>query len=183
MLIWGISILAGLESSRGMWQTVSDVSFSNPDLTSRQCALTRFPIFGILRWIFCHHLPVGVVLSRFSLLASTGKQSDPTRGLSRFRDVEKRGGWKELDMDQLARTATPRASFRILTESGIMLWRHRLLNTIASKTIDESCACNLRSETWRRWLSACLRTHLMCARALAVVGKSKHLLQRHFERP
>ena len=55
------------------------------------------------------------------------------------------------------------ACFRILTESGIMLWRHRLLNTIASKFIDESCACNLRSETWRRWLSACLRTHLMCA--------------------
>ena len=78
---WGISILAWLESSRGMWQTVSDVSFSNPDLTSRQCDLTRFPIFGILRWI-----------------------------LSWFRDVGKRGGWKELDMDQLARTATPRAS-------------------------------------------------------------------------
>ena len=77
-------------------------------------------------------------LSRFSHLASTGKQSDPTRGLSRFRDVEKRGGWKELDMDQR-------------------------LNTIASKFLSESCACNLRSETWRRWLSACLRTHLMCA--------------------
>ena len=55
------------------------------------------------------------------------------------------------------------ACFRILTESGIMLWRHRLLNTIASKFFSESCVCNLRSETWRRWLSACLRTHLMCA--------------------
>ena len=52
------------------------------------------------------------------------------------------------------------ACFRILTESGIILWRHRLLNTIASKFLNESCACNLRSETWRRWLSACLRTHL-----------------------
>ena len=31
-------------------------------------------------------------------------------GLSWFREVEKRGGWKELDIDQLARTATPRAS-------------------------------------------------------------------------
>ena len=31
-------------------------------------------------------------------------------GLSWFRDVEKRGGWKELDMNQLARMATPRAS-------------------------------------------------------------------------
>ncbi len=55
------------------------------------------------------------------------------------------------------------ACFRILTESGIMLWRHRLLNTIASKFLNESCACNLRSGTWRRWLSACLRKHLMCA--------------------
>ena len=27
-----------------------------------------------------------------------------------FREIEKRSGWKELDMDQLARTATPRAS-------------------------------------------------------------------------
>ena len=40
---------------------------------------------------------------------------------------------------------------------------YRLLNTIASKFLSESCACNLRSETWRRWLSACLRTHLTCA--------------------
>ena len=107
----------------------------NPDLTSHLCALTRFPIFGILRWILSPSTcgtPVGAVLSRFSPLASTGKQFDPTRGLSRFRDVEKRGGWKELDMDQR-------------------------LNTIASKFLSESCACNLHSWTWRRWLSACLR--------------------------
>jgi len=55
------------------------------------------------------------------------------------------------------------ACFRILTESGIMLWHNRLLNTIGSKFLSESCASNLRPETWRWWLSACLRKHLMCA--------------------
>ena len=133
----------------------------NPDLTSRQFDLTRFPIFGILRWI-CHHLPVGVVLSRFSHLASTGKQSDPTLRLVMIPRCRKTR-WLERVGHGPACAHGDTACFRILTESGIMLWRHRLLNTIASKFVSESCACNLRSETWRRWLSACLRTHLMCA--------------------
>ena len=38
------------DCSRGMWQTVRDMPFFNPDLTSHLCALTQFPIFGILRW-------------------------------------------------------------------------------------------------------------------------------------
>ena len=148
-----------------MWQTVSDVSFSNPDLTSRQCDLTRFPIFGILRWILSPSTcgtPVGAVLSRFSHLASTGKQSDPTLRLVMIPRCRKTR-WLERVGHGPACAHGDTACFRILTESGIMLWRHRLLNTIASKFFSESCVCNLRSETWRRWLSACLRTHLMCA--------------------
>ena len=109
-------------------------------------------------------------------LASTGKQSDPTLRLvmiPRCRKTIQRSRktiprcrktrWLERVGHGPACAHGDTACFRILTESGIMLWRHRLLNTIASKFIDGSCACNLRSETWRRWLSACLRTHLMCA--------------------
>ena len=73
----GISFLAWLDSSQGMWQTVWKRVIFNPDLTSHLCALTRFPIFGVYGGI-CRYLPVCVVLSRFSHLVSTGKQSDPT---------------------------------------------------------------------------------------------------------
>ena len=45
---------------------------------------------------------------------------------------------------------------RILTESDIILLHDRLSNAIVSKSLSESCACNLRPETWRRWLSAWL---------------------------
>ena len=105
---------------------------------------------------------MGVVLSRFSHLASTGKQSDPTLRLVMIPRCRKTR-WLERVGHGPACAHGDTACFRILTESGIMLWRHRLLNTIASKFLKESRACNLRSETWRRWLSACLRTHLMCA--------------------
>ena len=67
---------------------------------------------------------------------------------------------------------------RILTESGIMLWYNQLLNTILSRFLTESCACNLRSETWRRWLSACLRKHLMLLRALALWLPNQHISSR-----
>ena len=105
---------------------------------------------------------MGVVLSRFSHLASTGKQSDPTSRLVMIPRCRKTR-WLERVGHGPACAHGDTACFRILTESGIMLWRHRLLNTIASKFLSESCTCNLRSETWRRWLSACLRTHLTCA--------------------
>ena len=52
---------------------------------------------------------------------------------------------------------------RILTESDIILLHDRLSNAIVSKSLSESCACNLRPETWRRWLSAWLSKRLMCA--------------------
>ena len=32
------------------------------------------------------------------------------------------------------------------------------MNTIGSKFLSESCASNLRHETWCRWLSACLKS-------------------------
>ena len=44
-------------------------------------------------------------------LASTGKQFDPTLRLVMIpRSKNEMVAWKGLDMDQLARTATPRAS-------------------------------------------------------------------------
>ena len=52
------------------------------------------------------------------------------------------------------------ACVRILTKSGIMLWRHRLMGIITSKSFNECYARNLRPETWRWWLSGCLRKHL-----------------------
>ena len=67
---------------------------------------------------------------------------------------------------------------RILTESGIMLWYNQLLNTILSRFLTESCACNLRSETWRRWLSACLRKHLMCAPSTGTWLPNLHISSR-----
>ena len=67
---------------------------------------------------------------------------------------------------------------RILTESGIMLWYNQLLNTILSRFLNESCACNLRPETWRRWLSVCLRKHLMLLRALALWLPNQHISSR-----
>ena len=91
--------------------------------------------------------------------------------------------WKSCQATACAHGDT--VCFRILAESGIILWRHRLLHTISSKFFTKSCACNLRPETWRRWLSACLRKHLMCAPStgMYVVAKSTHLLQKHFECP
>ena len=67
---------------------------------------------------------------------------------------------------------------RILTESGIMLWYNQLLNTILSRFLTESCACNLRPETWRRWLSACLRKHLMCAPSTGTRRPNLHISSR-----
>ena len=55
------------------------------------------------------------------------------------------------------------ACVRILTESDIILLHDRLSNAIVSKSLSESCACNLRPETWRRWLSAWLSKRLMFA--------------------
>ena len=52
------------------------------------------------------------------------------------------------------------ACVRMLTESGIMLWRHRLVGVISSKSLIECYARNLRPETWRWWLSGCPRKHL-----------------------
>ena len=52
------------------------------------------------------------------------------------------------------------ACVRILTKSGIMLWRHRLMGIITNKSFSECYARNLRPETWRWWLSECLRKHL-----------------------
>ena len=49
---------------------------------------------------------------------------------------------------------------RIMTESGIMLRGHWLVSAITSKSFSECYARNLRPETWRWWLSECLRKHL-----------------------
>ena len=76
-------------------------------------------------------------------LASTGKQSDPTLRLVMIPRCRKTR-WLERVGHGPACAHGDTAWFRILTESGIILWRHRLLNTIASKFLSESCACNLR---------------------------------------
>ena len=90
--------------------------------------------------------------------------------------MKKRGCWKEFQGACCAHDDT--ACVRILTESGIMLWRHLLLNIIGSKFLNESCACDLRPETWRRWLSVCLRKHLMLLRALALWLPNQHISSR-----
>ena len=91
-------------------------------------------------------------------------------------EIKKRGCWKEFQGACCAHDDT--ACFRNLTESGIILWRHRLLHTISSKFFSKSCACNLRPETWRRWLSVCLRKHLMLLRALALWLPNQHISSR-----
>ena len=60
------------------------------------------------------------------------------------------------------------ACVRILTESGTMLWRHRLMGIITSKSFNECYARNLRPETWRWWLSGCPRKHLFFARRVQI---------------
>ena len=52
---------------------------------------------------------------------------------------------------------------RILTESDIILCHDRLSNATVSMSLSASCACNLRPETWRRWLPAWLSKRLMFA--------------------
>ena len=95
---------------------------------------------------------VGVILFRFSHLVGTGKQLDRWR----IRREPKRKRFA-LAAD-CAHDDT--ACVRMLTESGIMLWRHRLVGVISSKSLTECYARNLRPETWRWWLSGCLRKHL-----------------------
>ena len=77
------------------------------------------------------------------------------------------------------------ACVRMMTESGIMLWRDQLVGVISSKSLGECHARNLRPETCRWWLSGCLRKHLFFVRPQhwLKVAKSTHLLQRVFERP
>jgi len=53
------------------------------------------------------------------------------------------------------------ACVRILTESGTMLWRHRLMGIITSKSFNECYARNLRPETWRWWLSGPEKTSVL----------------------
>jgi hypothetical protein len=56
----------------------------------------------------------------------------------------------------------------MMTESGIMLWRHLLVGVISSKSLIECYARNLRPETWRWWLSGCPRKHLFFARRVQI---------------
>jgi hypothetical protein len=56
------------------------------------------------------------------------------------------------------------ACVRMMTESGIMLWRDQLVGVISSKSLGECHARNLRPETCRWWLSGCLRKHLFFVR-------------------
>ena len=60
------------------------------------------------------------------------------------------------------------ACVRMMTESGIMLWRHLLVGVISSKSLIECYALNLRPETWRWWLSGCPRKHLFFARRVQI---------------
>ena len=58
------------------------------------------------------------------------------------------------------------------------IWHNRHLNTVGSKFLSESCASNLRPGTWCRWLSACLRKHLMCAREPWLWLENLHISSR-----
>ena len=125
---WGLSIIAGLFVAEGCGKQSGTFHFqSGPDKSPVRS--NTIPDFRDITVDFVTIYLWALYLSRFSHLASTGKQFDPTWGLSRFRDVEKRGGWKELDMDQLARTATPRASEswqRVVSCYGVNLaWLNR----------------------------------------------------------
>ena len=64
-------------------------------------------------------------------LASTGKQSDPTLRLVMTPRCRKTR-WLERVGHRPACAHGDTACFRILTESGIMLWRHQLLHDITT---------------------------------------------------
>ena len=66
----------------------------------------------------------------------------------------------------------------MLTESGIMLWRHRLVGVISSKSLTECYARNLRPETWRWWLSGCLRKHLFFALRVQIAIRESQLFAK-----
>ena len=156
---WGHSDSSLLHSSQGMWQTVRECHFQSGPNQSPVCSHT-IPEF--------RDITVGIVtinlwalyLSHFrTLWAQTNRPILPEAS----HDSKM---WKSEVVGKSYQGACcahdDTACFWIFTESGIVLWHNRLLNTIGGKFHSESWACNLRPGTWRRWLSARLRKHLVC---------------------
>ena len=67
---------------------------------------------------------------------------------------------------------------RILTDSGIILCHDRLSNAIVSMSLSESCACNLRPETWRQWLPSWLSKRLTFAPSPGTCWPNLHTSSR-----
>ena len=107
---------------------------------------------------FCHYPPVGRCIIPIFALGWQGKKYDPT-WLS-WLEIWKNEVVARVDLAaDWAHDDT--ACVRMLTESGIMLWRHRLVSVISSKSLTECYARNLRPETWRWWLSGPEKTSVL----------------------
>ena len=109
-----------------MWQTVRERVISNPDLTSHLCVLNTIPDFRDIMWILSHlHACGRCICPDFrTWLAQANSLILPEA----CQDSEmSKTRWLERVGHGPACAHGDTACFRILTESGIMLWRQSSL--------------------------------------------------------
>ena len=113
--VWGISILAGLDLAGGCGKQSGTCHFqSGPNKSPvRSNTIPDFRDITV-DFVTIYSIPVGVVLSRFSHLASTGKQSYPTSRLVMIPRCRKTR-WLERVGHGPACAHGDTACFRILT--------------------------------------------------------------------